>query len=224
MTDFVFPQEHRFPRLTLARAETLNTRFGEVAAASATKLDKAGGSVVGDLMITGNFTVTGTGSFGGALDMNGYRVINAGDAIEAQDLVTRAQLTATAFDTALPSQSGNAGKFVTTDGTNAGWVTISFGTIRPFSVKTGDFNAVVFARYRCNTAAGAIIATLPASPSDGELITMRRKGANNLTAARNGKTIAGLASDLVIDTDKTEIDLTYNATTGDWEVVARAYA
>lgn len=37
-------------------------------------------------------------------------------------LATTAFVANTAFNSALPSQTGNAGKFVTTDGTNASWV------------------------------------------------------------------------------------------------------
>jgi hypothetical protein len=40
-------------------------------------------------------------------------------------LATTAFVNATAFNSALPYQSGNAGKFVTTDGTNASWAIIS---------------------------------------------------------------------------------------------------
>lgn len=101
---------------------------------------------------------------------------------------------------------------------------IKFATLRPHQVKTASFAAGAFYRYRCETAGGAITSTLPATPSDGDIITIRRKGANNLTIGRNGKTISGSGTDLVIDTDKREVELTYNATTGDWEVVARAYA
>jgi hypothetical protein len=36
-------------------------------------------------------------------------------------IATCAFVTATAFNAALPAQAGNAGKFVTTDGTNASW-------------------------------------------------------------------------------------------------------
>lgn len=93
-----------------------------------------------------------------------------------------------------------------------------------FSKQTGNFNAVAGGRYRCETGAGAIVSTMPTTPVDGDKFTFRRKGANTVTMGRNGKTIAGLASDLVIDTDKREVELTYNATTGDYEVVARAYA
>lgn len=100
---------------------------------------------------------------------------------------------------------------------------VSFATTRVFEKKTGNFNAAAFYRYRCETGAGAITATLPASPADGDIITIRRKGANSVVVGRNGKTIAGLAEDLTIDADKREIDLKYNGTTSDWEVEARAY-
>lgn len=39
-------------------------------------------------------------------------------------IATCAFVTATAFNSALPAQAGNAGKFVTTDGTNASWAEI----------------------------------------------------------------------------------------------------
>lgn len=39
-------------------------------------------------------------------------------------LATTAFVSATAFSAALPSQTGNGGKFVTTDGSNASWATI----------------------------------------------------------------------------------------------------
>jgi hypothetical protein len=39
-------------------------------------------------------------------------------------LATTAFVAAAAFNVALPGQSGNAGKFVTTDGTNASWAEV----------------------------------------------------------------------------------------------------
>lgn len=43
-----------------------------------------------------------------------------------QDIVTKAQLDGTSFSSALPGQSGNAGKFVSTDGTSAFWDDVHF--------------------------------------------------------------------------------------------------
>ena len=55
----------------------------------------------------------------------GFRVTGAGNAVNPQDYVTLAQLTATAFSPALPTQSGNAGRAVRTTGTSAYWATDS---------------------------------------------------------------------------------------------------
>jgi hypothetical protein len=123
----------------------------------------------------------------------------------------------------LPSQTSQNGKFLVTDGTNASWSLIDFSTIRVHEIKSGNFNATAFYRYRCETSSGSITATLPSSPIDGDLITIRRKGVNSVIVGRNGKTIAGSATDLTIDIDKREVDLKYNATTSDWEIEARAY-
>lgn len=100
MTDFTFPPEKRLSRLTLGRVEQLNALFAEIATASATKVE---------------FTL-------GNLDLNGGRAVNAGDGVNPTDLVTKQQLDATAFAPALPGQAGNAGRFISTDGTNASWV------------------------------------------------------------------------------------------------------
>ena len=42
-------------------------------------------------------------------------------------------VNATAFSSALPNQAGNAGKFVTTDGTNASWAVPASATVQEFS-------------------------------------------------------------------------------------------
>lgn len=47
---------------------------------------------------------------------------SVGDA--SNKAASTAFVSSTAFNAALPSQTGNAGKFVTTDGTNASWATV----------------------------------------------------------------------------------------------------
>tara|TARA_R110000737_G_scaffold340221_2_gene362903 strand:+ start:1410 stop:2348 length:939 start_codon:yes stop_codon:yes gene_type:complete len=44
----------------------------------------------------------------------------------ATALAIKTFVTATAFSSALPSQAGNSGKFVTTDGTNASWTAVPY--------------------------------------------------------------------------------------------------
>lgn len=45
----------------------------------------------------------------------------------SQNVATTAFVASTSFSTVLPSQAGNTGKFVTTDGTNASWASIPAG-------------------------------------------------------------------------------------------------
>jgi hypothetical protein len=49
-------------------------------------------------------------------------------------IATCAFVMAQAFNVALPAQSGNAGKFVTTDGTNASWTTLTIPTVPDFLI------------------------------------------------------------------------------------------
>lgn len=73
--------------------------------------------------------------------------------------------------------------------------------------------------YFVNTTSSAITATLPASPTLGDEITFRDGygtfNTNNLTVARNGNNIEGVASDLVIASQNAAFTLVYfNATRG----------
>lgn len=73
----------------------------------------------------------------------------------------------------------------------------------------------------CSTASAAQTVTLPASPAAGTYIGAVRNGANTLTVAANGKTIAGTAADLVIDRDKSGVWCTWDATAGTWQLELR---
>jgi hypothetical protein len=64
---------------------------------------------------------------------------------------------------------------------------------------------------------GAYSATLPAAPAVGDEIWGKVNGAtNNLTLNRNGKTIAGVAANLVLDKDNVTFHLVYDG--GTWRV------
>lgn len=74
-----------------------------------------------------------------------------------------------------------------------------------------------------DTSSGAITITLPATPSTNAVIQFSDKfgtwDTNNLTIARNGSTIEGLAEDLTCDVEGDAVlTLLYNGTT--WKVYA----
>jgi hypothetical protein len=71
-----------------------------------------------------------------------------------------------------------------------------------------------------NTASGAFTVTLPATPATGNQVVVADAGgdfgANALTIARNGSTIANVAEDLVCDINDISVQLVYSGNT--WEV------
>lgn len=89
------------------------------------KLPLTGGTISSNLAVTGTLGVTGalsgtTGAFSGAV--TGVTA-TAGDS--STKLATTAYVQTTAFNSALPSQTGNAGKAVITDGTTSSWGVLS---------------------------------------------------------------------------------------------------
>jgi hypothetical protein len=71
-----------------------------------------------------------------------------------------------------------------------------------------------------NTALGAFTVTLPASPATGNQVVVADAGsdfgANAVTIARNGSTIANVAEDLVCDINDISVQLVYSGST--WEI------
>ena len=88
------------------------------------------------------------------------------------------------------------------------------------AVKTAAFNAVVGEGYFVNTTSGVITVTLPASPSIGDTIAIKdyagTYATNNLTIARNGKNIQGVANDSLISTNRASLILVFVDDTRGW--------
>ena len=88
------------------------------------------------------------------------------------------------------------------------------------TVKTASFNASASEGYFVNTTGGAITATLPASPTQGDEIAFIDYAGtfdtNNLTIGRNGKPIQGDASDLTVATERAGLTLVFVDDTQGW--------
>jgi len=102
-------------------SSAINTELTEVETAIASKMDKSGTTMTGDL------------------DINSNDILNA-NAIGTQALsIAGTQVTATDLaTTTLPAQSGHENEFLTTDGTTASWGTIVTGEINIEDYVTDD--------------------------------------------------------------------------------------
>jgi len=133
---------------------------------------------------------------GGDLDVNSNDITGTGD------INITGTVTATSY-------SGDGSSLTGITGGTA-WQT----------VKTGNFTAVASEGYFVNTTSGAITATLPASPTQGDEIAFIDYAGtfdtNNLTIARNGKPIQGDASDLTVATERAGLTLVFVDDTQGW--------
>jgi len=91
------------------------------------------------------------------------------------------------------------------------------------SIKTGDFTATSGEGYFVNTTSGAITVTLPASPSAGDIVSVKDYAqtfdTNACTIGRNSQPIEGQTFDLILDTEGTAITLIYGDATKGWQSV-----
>lgn len=103
------------------------------------------------------------------------------------------------------------------DKANTGTTSTSSNYVR----KTTTYTANVGDRIIADTSGGAFTITLPLSPQTGNSVVFvdgSDWSVNNLTVARNGATIEGLAENLVMDIQSIRVDLVYDGTT--WQVYA----
>ena len=94
------------------------------------------------------------------------------------------------------------------------------------SIKTGDFTATSGEGYFVNTTSGAVTATLPSSPSAGDIVSFsdytRTFATNSLTIARNSQPIGGIANDAILSVNGQAVTLVYVDGTEGWINVQNA--
>ena len=88
------------------------------------------------------------------------------------------------------------------------------------AVKTSSFTAVAGEGYFVNTTGGVITATLPASATIGNEVSIidyaGTADTNNITIGRNGHNIQGAASDMTVSTERAAFTLVYVDSTQGW--------
>lgn len=121
----------------------------------------------------------------------------------------------------LPTQTGNTGKYLITDGTNAAWATVVGGLIST-PTKTANYTAAANELVRVNATSSFNI-TLPASPTDGAIVGIldiaNTFSANNITVLPGaGANIEGDTS-VILDISNTYAAFTYISSTTNWRLM-----
>ena len=75
-----------------------------------------------------------------------------------------------------------------------------------------------------NTASAAAVQLLPANPTAGNRVKAVRSGANTVTVQQNGNSIGSTAADLVLDQDKTGVELVWDVALATWSVLLFQHA
>jgi len=88
------------------------------------------------------------------------------------------------------------------------------------TAKTSPFTSVSGKGYFVNTTGGVVTVTLPASPSAGDIVSIKDYAetfdTNNVTVGRNSSKINGLCSDAVLNTEGDSVTLVYVDGTKGW--------
>lgn len=119
-------------------------------------------------------------------------------------------VSATAFSAALPGQTGNSGRFVSTNGTSASWSSAA-GVVSVISTNTNAQNGYFY------VLTATLTLTLPASPTVGDWVSVvNRSNTATPVIARNTRNIMGLAEDMTLDNINGSITLVYADATRGW--------
>jgi len=112
-----------------------------------------------------------------------------------------------------------AGATITNNGTQTGFGrtgAVDWDT----TAKTASFTAVSGTGYFVDTSGGAVTMTLPATPSAGDIVSIadysRTFATNNVTVARNGSNIQGIAADGTFSTNGQSTTFVYVDGTQGW--------
>lgn len=171
-----------------------------------------------------------SGSFGGSANLtwDGTNFnIGATGALRLQDTTGGEYVglkapgtVSSSYTLVLPTATGTANQVLSTDGSgNLSFATVAGGAAWQ-AVVTSSLTVTAKQGYFVNTSSAAITATLPASPTLGDFISFIDYSGtfdtNNLTIARNGKPIQGVAEDLTVSVERAGLTLVFTDNTQGW--------
>ena len=124
---------------------------------------------------------------------------------------------------ALPAQTSNSGKYLKTNGTTATWETISFPYVPiPTTSVSSNITLESNKRYFVNTSAARTL-TLPASPTDGDEIQVfdvtGSAATNAIVLNSNSNKINGTVQNLEIDVNYDVVAIVYTGSGYGWVVI-----
>jgi hypothetical protein len=114
--------------------------------------------------------------------------------------------------------SGSGGSIIFADGTSQS----TAATASAWQTKSAAYTAVSGDQLMVDTSSAAVTITLPASPAVGASVTIVDAAGtfdtNNLTVARNGLMIMGLAEDMTVSNENVSFTLVYSGATNGWRI------
>lgn len=151
-------------------------------------------------------TYTGAHDFTGATPT--VPTATAGDS--SSKAASTAFVGSTAFSSALPGQTGNAGRTVRTDGTSASWGSI-YGSPQVISTNTTAATGTAY------LLTASLTLTLPATPAAGDCVFVHdASGSGTCVIGRGGENIMSAAEDLNLNTGYPYLWLVYADATRGW--------
>jgi len=176
-------------------------------------LNLSGTTTIANASIT-NGTFTGT-----QVDILSQGDIRLQDSTGGQYVALQAPATVASNVTlTLPATDGTADQVLSTDGAGVlDWVT-SGGAYNAWLIKTGAYTALPGDQLIVNSGS-AVTITLPASPTAGQTVVMKNRGAGLVTVGRNSSNIESTASDGSLGTGAST-QLVYVDGTIGWEQLA----
>ena len=125
-----------------------------------------------------------------------------------------------------PAADGTADQVLKTDGSgNLSFTDMGGGSVtwQTGSIKTSGFTATAGEGYFCNTTGGTFTATLPASPSAGDIVAFKDYAGtwdtNKLTVDRNSSLIDATAANVDLTDEAESITFIYVDGTQGWKVI-----